>query len=102
MSGSLARRPRSLSLSKGHLKPLGDQPRPGGSSSCVPIGPVRRSLGTLLDGGVSERPKERASKAREGQPSEGSNPSATANVNAVPDRDGILHLSPARLPTPVP
>ena len=30
------------------------------------------------DGGVSERPKERASKAREGQPSVGSNPTATA------------------------
>jgi hypothetical protein len=28
---------------------------------------------------VSERPKERASKAREGQPSAGSNPAATAN-----------------------
>jgi hypothetical protein len=29
---------------------------------------------------VSERPKERASKAREGQPSAGSNPAATANL----------------------
>jgi hypothetical protein len=35
-------------------------------------------LAKLADGGVSERPKERASKAREGKPSEGSNPSATA------------------------
>jgi hypothetical protein len=29
---------------------------------------------------VSERPKERASKAREGQPSAGSNPAATAKL----------------------
>jgi hypothetical protein len=29
---------------------------------------------------VSERPKERASKAREGQPSAGSNPAATASL----------------------
>jgi hypothetical protein len=37
-------------------------------------------LDSLSGGGVSERPKERASKAREGYPpSEGSNPSATAN-----------------------
>ncbi len=36
-------------------------------------------LDSLCGGGVSERPKERASKAREGYPpSEGSNPSATA------------------------
>jgi hypothetical protein len=36
---------------------------------------------------VSERPKERASKAREGQPSAGSNPAATASFtrpNASP------------------
>ena len=29
---------------------------------------------------MSERPKERASKAREGQPSAGSNPAATASL----------------------
>jgi hypothetical protein len=34
--------------------------------------------GNLTGGGVSERPKERASKAREVKASEGSNPSATA------------------------
>jgi hypothetical protein len=38
----------------------------------------RTTLGNLSGGGVSERPKERASKAREGQPSAGSNPAATA------------------------
>jgi hypothetical protein len=37
-------------------------------------------LGNLSGGGVSERPKERASKAREGQPSAGSNPAATASL----------------------
>ena len=37
-------------------------------------------LGSLSGGGVSERPKERASKAREGQPSAGSNPAATASL----------------------
>jgi hypothetical protein len=36
------------------------------------------AAGNLTGGGVSERPKERASKAREVQASEGSNPSATA------------------------
>jgi hypothetical protein len=40
---------------------------------------ARTTLGNLSGGGVSERPKERASKAREGQPSAGSNPAATAN-----------------------
>jgi hypothetical protein len=39
----------------------------------------RTALGSLSGGGVSERPKERASKAREGQPSAGSNPAATAS-----------------------
>jgi hypothetical protein len=46
-----------------------------------------RHLGNLCGGGVSERPKERASKAREGQPSAGSNPAATASLtrpNASP------------------
>ena len=38
------------------------------------------TLGSLSGGGVSERPKERASKAREGQPSAGSNPAATASL----------------------
>ena len=38
------------------------------------------ALGSLSGGGVSERPKERASKAREGQPSAGSNPAATASL----------------------
>ncbi|MDT7594696.1 MAG: hypothetical protein QOJ06_242, partial [Pseudonocardiales bacterium] len=32
----------------------------------------------VTGGSVSERPKERASKAREGSPSVGSNPTATA------------------------
>jgi hypothetical protein len=40
---------------------------------------ARTTLGSLSGGGVSERPKERASKAREVKASEGSNPSATAN-----------------------
>ena len=40
---------------------------------------ARTTLGNLSGGGVSERPKERASKAREVKASEGSNPSATAN-----------------------
>src|SRR6478609_7454442 len=49
------------------------------ASGELPIdSPCLRRLGTLLGGGVSERPKERASKAREGQPSAGSNPAATA------------------------
>ena len=38
------------------------------------------ALGSLSGGGVSERPKERASKAREGQLSAGSNPAATASL----------------------
>ena len=37
------------------------------------------ALGTLPGGGVSERPKERASKAREVKASAGSNPAATAS-----------------------
>gem|GEM_PF-6105847 len=37
---------------------------------------------TVLRGGVSERPKERASKAREVQASKGSNPFATATTMA--------------------
>ena len=37
-------------------------------------------LGNLPGGGVSERPKERASKAREVKASESSNLSATASV----------------------
>ena len=41
---------------------------------------TRTALGNLSGGGVSERPKERASKAREGQPSAGSNPAATASL----------------------
>ena len=41
---------------------------------------ARTALGSLSGGGVSERPKERASKAREGQPSAGSNPAATASL----------------------
>jgi hypothetical protein len=35
---------------------------------------------------VSERPKERASKAREGQPSAGSNPAATASLDQAKRR----------------
>jgi hypothetical protein len=38
------------------------------------------ALGSLTGGGVSERPKERASKAREVQASAGSNPAATASL----------------------
>ena len=45
-----------------------------------PIRAWRAALGTLPGGGVSERPKEHASKACEVKASEGSNPSATANV----------------------
>jgi hypothetical protein len=41
---------------------------------------ARTTLGNLSGGGVSERPKERASKAREVKASEGSNPSATARL----------------------
>ncbi len=41
---------------------------------------ARTTLGNLSGGGVSERPKERASKAREVKASEGSNPSATASL----------------------
>jgi hypothetical protein len=41
------------------------------------------TLGSLSGGGVSERPKERASKAREGQPSAGSNPAATASLTRL-------------------
>jgi hypothetical protein len=51
--------------------------------------PSTQHLGSLSGGGVSERPKERASKAREGQPSAGSNPAATASLtrpNAGPRR----------------
>ena len=47
----------------------------------VPADPIRARLarlGTLPGGGVSERPKEHASKACEVKASEGSNPSATA------------------------
>ncbi len=40
---------------------------------------TRTTLGSLSGGGVSERPKERASKAREVKASAGSNPAATAN-----------------------
>ena len=48
-------------------------------------------FGIVLRGGVSERPKERASKAREGQPSAGSNPAATATSSPVFDlgEDGV-------------
>lgn len=57
--------------------------RSAGEDSCgcalgTSIGTTGLRLAKLARGGVSERPKERASKAREGQPSEGSNPSATA------------------------
>ena len=47
---------------------------------------------TLVRGGVSERPKEHASKACEGKPSVGSNPTATANADAVP-RGGVSCVS---------
>jgi hypothetical protein len=47
------------------------------------IGPGADRLGNLAGGGVSERPKERASKAREVQASAGSNPAATAGLLVV-------------------
>ncbi len=65
---------------------------PGKRCGGASIGKATVKLGTLLRGGVSERPKERASKAREEQSSEGSNPSATAKrldscqpADAVPE-----------------
>jgi hypothetical protein len=45
---------------------------------------------------VSERPKERASKAREGQPSAGSNPAATASLTR-PNAGTAASLTPAFL-----
>jgi hypothetical protein len=45
---------------------------------------------------VSERPKERASKAREGQPSAGSNPAATASLTR-PNAGPAASLAPAFL-----
>jgi hypothetical protein len=45
---------------------------------------------------VSERPKERASKAREGQPSAGSNPAATANLTR-PNASSVASWPPAFL-----
>ena len=44
-----------------------------------PIRAALTTLGNLSGGGVSERPKERASKAREVKASAGSNPAATAS-----------------------
>jgi hypothetical protein len=52
------------------------------------------TLGNLSGGGVSERPKERASKAREGQPSAGSNPAATASLTR-PNAGPRLNVAPA-------
>lgn len=46
----------------------------------VPDSHRKPRLGNLSRGGVSERPKERASKAREGKTSESSNLSATATL----------------------
>jgi hypothetical protein len=54
------------------------------------------TLGSLSGGGVSERPKERASKAREGQPSAGSNPAATASLTR-PNAGPTASLAPAFL-----
>ena len=51
--------------------------RPGGEMPRAIFDADRRPC-TLLDGGVSERPKEHASKACEVQASVGSNPTATA------------------------
>ena len=45
---------------------------------------------------MSERPKERASKAREGQPSAGSNPAATASLTR-PNARPAGSLAPAFL-----
>ena len=60
------------------------------------IRPAPARICTLLRGGVSERPKERASKAREGQPSEGSNPSATASKRRPGHRAAFLCAQPAK------
>ena len=57
---------------------------------------TRITLGNLSGGGVSERPKERASKAREGQPSAGSNPAATASLTR-PNVGPATSLAPAFL-----
>ena len=51
----------------------------------------------LVGGSVSERPKERASKAREVQASVGSNPTATASLNRrnagpTPAREGLAFV----------
>ena len=51
---------------------------------------ARTTLGNLSGGGVSERPKERASKAREVKASEGSNPSATARLIQLDGLDSGL------------
>ena len=51
-------------------------PRPERISSAAP------AFGIVLRGGVSERPKEHASKACEVKASEGSNPSATAKLTS--------------------
>ena len=52
----------------------------GGFLRPAAIGVSGPRLGKLPGGGVSERPKEHASKACDGKPSEGSNPSATATT----------------------
>ena len=72
----IPRPPRSYHRSRWHCGCHDDRlaGRPGGSA----ISPI------LFDGGVSERPKEHASKACEVKASEGSNPSATASPPAVP------------------
>ena len=47
---------------------------------------MRPAAGNLTGGGVSERPKERASKAREVKASAGSNPAATASLTQAKRR----------------
>jgi hypothetical protein len=55
----------------------------GGGRSAHWIRARRAHLGTLPGGGVSERPKEHASKACKARAFEGSNPSATATLHRV-------------------
>jgi hypothetical protein len=52
------------------------------------------AAGNLTGGGVSERPKERASKAREVKASAGSNPAATASLTR-PSAGPAVSLVPA-------
>ena len=64
----------------------------------------RRGSGNLLGGGVSERPKEHASKGCVGQPTVGSNPTATASQRSRQDMrpGGISAVSPRLRARPAP